>query len=89
MGLDLQLDDLQQAVADAVAQFCRDRCDDDTVKAAAGSFPSELWKGLSELGVLALSTPEGDGGALELVAALESLGAAVFPGPLPATFFAT
>ena len=89
MGLDLQFDDLQQAVADAVAQFCRDRCDDDVVKASAGSFPSELWKGLSELGVLALSTPEGDGGALELVAALESLGAAAFPGPLPATFFAT
>lgn len=89
MGLDLQFDDLQQAVADAVAQFCRDRCDDEVVRASAGSFPSQLWKELSELGVLALSTPEGDGGALELVAALESLGAAVFPGPLPATFFAT
>lgn len=89
MGLDLQFDDSQQAVADAVAQFCRERCTDEVVKASTGSFPMELWKGLSELGVLALSTPEGDGGALELVAALESLGAAVFPGPLPATFFAT
>jgi alkylation response protein AidB-like acyl-CoA dehydrogenase len=39
--------------------------------------------------VLALATPEGDGGALEAVAACEALGAAVFPGPLPATFLAT
>ena len=40
-------------------------------------------------GVLALATPEGDGGALEAVAACEALGAAVFPGPLSATFLAT
>ena len=48
-----------------------------------------LWRELAALGVLALATPEGDGGALELVAALEALGDGVFPGPLPATFFAT
>ena len=48
--------------------------------------PRELWRELAELGVLALATPEGDGGARELVAALEALGAAVFPGPLAATF---
>ena len=89
MSLDLAFDDAQQAVADALAQFCADRCPEETVKALAGSFPDDLWREIAELGVLALATPEGDGGAVELVAALESLGAAVFPGPLAATFFAT
>jgi alkylation response protein AidB-like acyl-CoA dehydrogenase len=55
----------------------------------AGSLPRALWQELAALGVLALATPEGDGGARELCAALESLGAAVFPGPLAATCFAT
>ena len=89
MSIDLALDDGQQAVSDAIRQFCRDRCPDEVVKKSAGSFPTELWRDLAELGVLALSTPEGDGGALELVAALEALGQAVFPGPLAATFLAT
>jgi len=88
-GLDLAFDDGQQAVAAAIAQFCAERCPDEVVKAQGNRFPSDLWRELAELGVLSLVTPEGDGGALELVAALESLGAAVFPGPLAATFFAT
>jgi alkylation response protein AidB-like acyl-CoA dehydrogenase len=89
VSLDLAFDNTQQAIADALAQFCADRCPEETVKALAGSFPAELWREIAELGVLALGTPEGEGGALELVAALESLGAAAFPGPLAATFFAT
>ncbi len=88
-GLDLHFDDAQQAIADALAHFCAERCPDEVVKAAENRFPSEPWRELAGLGVLALVTPEGDGGAVELVAALESLGRAVFPGPLPATFFAT
>ncbi len=88
MGLDLALDDAQQAIRDAVSQLCRDRCGDAVVKAAAGRFPSELWKELAELGVLALATPEGDGGACELVAAFEALGRAVFPGPLTGSVLA-
>jgi hypothetical protein len=89
VSLDLGLDDVQQAVAASVGQFCADACPDAAVKALEGRFPDALWKGLAELGVLALATPEGDGGARELVAALEPLGAAVFPGPLLSTFFAT
>jgi alkylation response protein AidB-like acyl-CoA dehydrogenase len=54
-----------------------------------GEFPAALWGQLAELGVFGLCTPEGDGGAPELVAAAESLGRAVFPGPLAATFLAT
>ena len=89
MSLDLALDDSQQAIADAVAKFCAERCPEAVVRESAGTLPRALWRELAELGVLALATPEGDGGACELVAALESLGAAVFPGPLAATFLAT
>jgi len=87
-SLDLDFDDGQQALADAVAQLCRDRCDDDAVRAAAHAFPAAPWRELAALGVLEIGTPEGEGGALELAAALESLGQVVFPGPLVATAFA-
>lgn len=89
MSLDLEFDDAQRAIADAIGKFCHDQCTDEAVKAAVGELPSELWRGLAQLGVLALATPEGDGEALELCAALEALGQAAFPGPLAATFFAT
>ncbi len=88
-GLDLAFDDAQQAIADALRAFCADRCSEAVVKGCAGRFPAELWSELASLGVLALVTPEGDGGACELVAALEPLGRAVFPGPLAHTFLAT
>jgi alkylation response protein AidB-like acyl-CoA dehydrogenase len=89
VSLDLELDPAQRAVGDALAAFCRERCPDARVRALAGGFPHELWRELAALGVLALATPDGDGGALEAVAALEALGGALFPGPLAATFFAT
>ena len=88
-GLDLAFDDAQQAIAAALAAFCAERSVAGVVKAAAGRFPAELWRELAGQGVLALLTPEGDGGAVELVAAMEPLGRAVFPGPLAHTFFAT
>ena len=89
LSLDLDFEDVQHAVADSVMQLCRDRCDRETVKAATSRFPVELWRDLAELGVLSAATPEGDGGALEITAAMEALGQAVFPGPLAATFLAT
>ncbi len=89
MSLDLEFDDGQQAIAGSVAQFCRERCNEETLRSAAGGFSRELWRSLAELGVLALGSEEGGGGALEIVAAVEELGRAVFPGPLMATFFAT
>jgi hypothetical protein len=88
-GLDLAFDDAQQAIADTIGAFCRERCGEAVVKRCAGSFPAELWRELATLGVLALATPEGDGGVSELVAALEPLGRAVFPGPLAQSFLAT
>jgi alkylation response protein AidB-like acyl-CoA dehydrogenase len=87
-GLDLSWDDAQQAIADSVAAFCRDHCTPEVVKAGADAFPTALWRGLAELGVLALATPEGVGGACEVAAAMESLGRAAHPGPLAETFFA-
>jgi alkylation response protein AidB-like acyl-CoA dehydrogenase len=88
-GLDLAFDDAQQAIADSLAAFCAERCSEAAVKACADRFPVELWRELAALGVLALVTPEGDGGAGELVAALAPLGRAVFPGPLAHSFLAT
>jgi len=87
-GLDLGFDDAQQAIADAVASFCRDRCTETIVRAAANEFPLALWRDLASLGVLAIATQEGDGGAVEIVAAMESLGRALHPGPLAETYFA-
>jgi alkylation response protein AidB-like acyl-CoA dehydrogenase len=87
-GLDLDFDDVQRAIGDAVGQLCRDQVSAERVKALAGEFPHELWRQLAELGVLGLATPGGEGGPLELIAALEPLGRAVFPGPLAATVLA-
>ena len=88
VSLDLDFDVGQQALADALARLCRDRGADDALGVPMGCFPETLWREIAELGVLAIGTAEGEGGALELVAAMESLGAAVFPGPLVATAFA-
>ena len=88
MALDLGFDDGQAAIAAVVEQLCRDRCNDEVVRRAAGAFPEELWRELADLGVLSLASSGGEGGALELVAALEPLGRAAFPGPLVATILA-
>ena len=87
--IELEFDDAQQAIATAVQQLCEDRCTADHVRAASGDFPRAMWNELAALGMLAIGTPEGDGGALEMVAAVEALGASVFPGPIVETFLAT
>jgi alkylation response protein AidB-like acyl-CoA dehydrogenase len=89
MRPDLEWDATQRALADAVAAWCADHCTPAVLRACDGCFPREPWKGLAELGVLALGSAEGEGGALELAAACEALGRAAFPGPLAATFLAT
>jgi alkylation response protein AidB-like acyl-CoA dehydrogenase len=89
LTIELAFDSAQQAIADAIGQFCRDRCPEEVVKAGAGKLSRQLWRELADLGVLALVTPEGDGEAIEMVAACEALGAAFFPGPVAHTFLAT
>ncbi len=89
MSVDLELDDAQQALAQAVEAFCRDVDAEALARRSDGVLPRPVWRGLAELGVLACATPEGDGGACEIAAALEVLGRACFPGPLAASFLAT
>jgi len=91
-GFDVDLDDAGRAIADSVAKSCAEALPEEAARAEAAAFDAARfrarWRALGEQGVLALATPEGDGGARELVAALEALGAAAFPGPLPASVLA-
>lgn len=89
MPIDLDLTDVQRAVASSVDRFCQDLCTDRVARAAADEFPSHLWRALGDLGVLAMATPLGSGGAQEIAVAASILGKALFPGPLAASFFAT
>jgi len=86
MSLSLEFDDGQQAIHDALMQFCADHASD-----SVGRIPwsRSLWNELGELGILAPCTEAGEGGALEVAAALEALGAWACPGPFVATYFAT
>ncbi len=86
MTLSLAFDDGQQAIHDALAGYCAERADDAVGRIA---WSRGLWSELGELGVFAPCTPGGEGGALEIVAAMEALGAGGFPGPFTATYFAT
>jgi len=89
LTLDLNYDDAQQSIREALNQFCADRCDVQVVKSLYGRFPRELWRELCDLGVLEAAAPEGEGGALELAAAMEALGRWVVPGPWIASVLAT
>lgn len=86
MTLDLGYNDEQQALASSVRGFCERHATDEVVRGQG--VPEKLWRQLGDLGVLALATPEGGGGALEIAAAMEELGRAAFPGPLVPTFLA-
>jgi alkylation response protein AidB-like acyl-CoA dehydrogenase len=84
--LDLSYDDDAQALAESVRGFLT-RWSAEGADEPSG-VPSRLWKGLAELGVLGLATPEGGGGVQEIAAVMEALGEAGAPGPLVATFMA-
>jgi hypothetical protein len=88
VSVDLELDDAQRAIHDTLARFCAERGEEAERSVAQGHFPESAWRELAALGALSLATPEGVGGAAELVAACEALGAAVFPGPLCASVLA-
>jgi alkylation response protein AidB-like acyl-CoA dehydrogenase len=85
--LDLSYDDDQVALADSVRRWLSHRAVDDDA-ATTEPVPQGLWEGLADLGVLALGTPEGGGGALEIAAVMEVLGELAAPGPLVGTFVA-
>jgi alkylation response protein AidB-like acyl-CoA dehydrogenase len=98
MTLDLEFDEDDAALASSVKRYCADRCSPQVVAAGSGLqpaemwptdlWPNDLWRGFADLGVLALATPEGGGGATSIVAAMEQLGLANAPGPFVATFAA-
>jgi alkylation response protein AidB-like acyl-CoA dehydrogenase len=83
----LELDAEQRALAATVKRFCEDsfRSDGEIVRR---DFDHALWRRLADLGILMGATEEGGGGAVHLVAAMEQLGRAGFPGPLAETFAA-
>ena len=80
MGLDLSYSGEQQELARSVDGLCR-RCGAGAGFTDAEPLPPKYWSGLADLGVLALGTAEGGGGALEIAAAMEQLGAHGAPGP--------
>jgi alkylation response protein AidB-like acyl-CoA dehydrogenase len=88
VSLDLDFDDGQAAIAESLGQLCVDRCSPEQLRGAGGALPEGLWRELGEFGVLAIATTEGEGGALELCAAMEALGDGLCPGPLVATVLA-
>lgn len=93
MSLDLSYSAEQQALADSVRGHCERTLAmphvDGSASVAVDPLPAGYWSGLAELGVLALGTPEGGGGCLEICAAMEALGTAAAPGPLVGQFLAT
>jgi alkylation response protein AidB-like acyl-CoA dehydrogenase len=88
VSLDLEFDDAQQAMAAAVAQFCRDQYDPLKAVSPSAPFSRALWRALAALDVFGLAIPGGGGGAIEVAALMEALGRAAFPGPLVGTFLA-
>lgn len=82
--LDLEHSAEDAALAESVRRYCATRPAGDHGLA----WPNGWWRGLADLGVLALATPEGGGGASSVVAAAEALGQANAPGPFVQTLVA-
>ena len=89
MTIDLAFDDADLAIVDQLERFCADHFSDEVLRTGEPDFDRERWLALAELGVLWLGVPGGEGGARQVVAAMEALGRGTVPGPLIATFVAT
>ncbi len=87
--------DEQNQLRTAVRKFCAENFDEQTVRGLMESdppFDAKVWARLgSELGVLALSVPEADGGVggslVDQAVAVEELGASLACGPVFGTVF--
>ena len=88
MKRDLDLTEEEREISRTMERFAGDHAGAALAHERAGRFPLEAWKRLAELGVLALGAAQSEGGAGEIAAAMEPLGACAFPGPLVATFVA-
>ena len=80
--------DEQRMLGEALAAFCAAECPDAQLRGEALAWPLAAWQPLAELGFFEAAQPGGDTGAPEVVAGMEALGRAVFPGPLCETLFA-
>jgi alkylation response protein AidB-like acyl-CoA dehydrogenase len=80
----------QAMFRESVRRFLADRVPPERVREAwdpdGSAFDQVVWKGLAELGVLGMLSPEEVGGAglsiIDLIPALEEAGRAALPGPL-------
>ena len=83
--MDFTLSPDEEALRDAVREFCGRRYGADALNAEQPA-DRALWSDLANLGVFALRMPEAEGGAglglVEAVLAFEELGRALVPGPL-------
>ncbi|MET8214093.1 acyl-CoA dehydrogenase family protein, partial [Streptomyces sp. NPDC005373] len=84
----------QSALAGAVHDFCTHEVGEGRIRALADvdGFDPALWRGLAEMGLFGLRTPERDGGLglglAEAVLVFTELGRALVPGPLVASHLA-
>jgi alkylation response protein AidB-like acyl-CoA dehydrogenase len=80
----------QEAMRAALDRFCTQQDVAQYARQSGLPFPRALWRELADLGVFAPASPGNReaGGALAVCAIAETLGAHVFPGPVPATFLA-
>jgi len=88
VSVDLSYDNEQVTLQRSIDGFCH-RCGTSPEFAQTDPLPVNFWLGLGDLGVLGLGTDIGGGGALEIAAAMETLGYHGAPGPLVGTFAAT
>jgi alkylation response protein AidB-like acyl-CoA dehydrogenase len=83
----LELNSEHRELADSVRRLSEWIYRDDT-EVITRAYDPTGWRRLAELGVLALATEEGGGGAVHVAAVMEQLGRAGFCGPLVETFTA-
>lgn len=97
MALDLDFSPAQQLLQQSARAFLEQRCPPERVQALAldpGGFAADLWKEIAALGWPGLLVPPalgGSGGGVgEVLALVEELGRACFPGPfVPSAVVAT
>lgn len=88
MTADLSLDADERMLCDAVTKLCAQRLDERLLKQPVLELDLTLWRALCAEGYFALGTSLSDGGARLVVACVEALGQAHFPGPIAETFLA-
>ncbi len=91
--MDFDFNSEQYQLRDSVRTFLDDQWGPRKLRAAPGTFSSELWRGLCELGLQTLLVPEAQGGAglgfVDLALVLEEFGRALVPASMADTLLAS